>query len=255
MVNNFFEVTNKVLPHLNATERVLFDYVVKNMDEVKNMSIQKFAKTNFLSTTTIFRFTQKLGFEGYSDFQKSLMIASYDAEKSQIPKVINKKSYSEEYLKNVIETIRVMPEEKVNRLKDYLTEERSVFIICDESTNDIGRYCEKLFMLAGHRTYFPEAQYQFQSVYDHITDNDVIIALSYFGNDVSHINSIEKILHKKKPLLVSLTRADNNVLQNMSDINFYVFADEITINDVDLTTKVSMIMILELLIYDKLSEM
>ncbi len=255
MVNNFFELTNKVLPHLNATERVLFDYVVKNMDEVKNMSIQKFAKTNFLSTTTIFRFTQKLGFEGYSDFQKSLIIASYDAEKSQIPNVINKKSYSEEYLKNVIETIRVLPEEKIKKFKEYLTGERCIYILCDESTNDIGRYCEKLFMLAGHRTYFPEVNYQFQSVYDHISDEDVVIALSYFGNDVNHIDSIEKILHKKKPLLVSITRADNNILQNMSDINFYVFADEIKINDIDLTTRVSMIMILELIIYDKLSGM
>ncbi len=253
MTNNFFEITNKALPYLNATERTLFDYVVKNMEEVKNMSIQKFAKINYLSTTTIFRFTQKLGFKGYADFQKSLIITTYDTEKSQIPEVVNRKSYSEEYLKNIIETIRVLPEEKIIRFKNYLEKNPSVYIICDEDTNDIGRYCERLFMLSGMKTYFPEASYQINNVYDHIKAEDIVIALSYTGNDGSHIEIIEKILQKNKPLLVSITRADNNVLQNMSDINFYVFADEIKVSGIDITTRVSMIMILELIIYDKIS--
>ncbi len=254
MADNFFEVTNKVLSHLNATERILFDYVVKNMDEVKNMSIQKFAKTNYLSTTTIFRFTQKLGFTGYSDFQKSLIITSYDNEKSQIPKVVNRKSYSEEYLKNVMEAIRVIPDEKVILLKEHLSKNPSVYIICDDNTNDIGRYCEKLFMGAGFRAFFPEVSYQLNSVYNHITDDDIVIALSYTGNDGDHIREIEKIFHKHNPLLVSLTRADNNILQNMSNINFYIFADEILVNGLDLTSKVSMIMIIELIIYDILTK-
>ncbi len=254
MAENFFEVTNKVLSHLNSTERVLFDYVVKNMDEVKNMSIQKFAKTNYLSTTTIFRFTQKLGFSGYSDFQKSLIITSYDNEKSQIPKVINRKSYSEEYLKNVMEAVRVIPTDKVKIIKDYLRRKPSVYIICDENSNDIGRYCEKLFMGAGFRAFFPEVPYQLNSVYDHVTDDDLVIALSYTGNDGHHIQSVEKIFHKCKPFLTSITRADNNILQNMSDVNFYVFADEIQVNGLDLTSKVSMIMIVELIIYDILTE-
>lgn len=254
MADNFFQTTNKVLSHLNTTERTLFDYVVKNMDEVKSMSIQKFAKTNYLSTTTIFRFTQKLGFKGYSDFQKSLIITSYDNEKSQIPNVVNRKSYSEEYLKNVMETIRVMPEKKVIMLKEYINRKPNVYIICDEDTNDIGRYCEKLFMGAGLRTFFPEVSYQLNSVYDHVTDDDLIIALSYTGNESPHIRVIENIFRKNKPFLVSITRADNNILQNMSNINFYIFADEIEINGLDLTSKVSMIMILELIIYDKMTE-
>ncbi len=254
MSSNFFETTNKYLSQLNATERSLFDYVVKNMDDVKSMSIQKFAKINFLSTTTIFRFTQKLGFSGYADFQKSLIITSYDNEKSQIPTVVNRKSYSEEYLKNVMETIRVMPDSKIIMLKEYLSKNPSVYIICDENTNDIGRYCEKLFMGAGLRTFFPEVSYQLNSVYDHICDEDLVIALSFSGNDGVHIRAVEKIFHKNKPFLVSITRADNNILQNMSNINFYVFADEIGINGLDLTSKVSMIMILELLIYDKITE-
>ena len=67
MAVDFFEATSETIRELNSTERWLFDYVVKNMDKVKHMSIQKFAAEKFLSTTAIFRFTKKLGFTGYAD--------------------------------------------------------------------------------------------------------------------------------------------------------------------------------------------
>ena len=38
----------------------------------------------------------------------------------------------------------------------------------------------------------------------------------------------------------------------MSDVNFYVFADEIEMNGINLTSQVAMLMILELLVYETL---
>ncbi|MCL2280081.1 MAG: hypothetical protein FWC20_11870, partial [Oscillospiraceae bacterium] len=65
---DFFETTSHNVPLLNNTERQLYEYVLRNMDTVKELTIQKFAANHFLSTTTIFRFTKKLGFSGYSEF-------------------------------------------------------------------------------------------------------------------------------------------------------------------------------------------
>jgi len=79
---DFFEATQETIRTLNQSERELFDYVVKNVDEVKYWSIQKFAAEWLVSTSTIFRFTQKLGFSGYSDFINSLLVTSHT---SRIP--------------------------------------------------------------------------------------------------------------------------------------------------------------------------
>jgi len=49
---------------------------------------------------------------------------------------------------------------------------------------------------------------------------------------------------------MSITRADNNILESLSDANFYVFAEEIRLHGMDLTSSVPMLMILELLAYE-----
>lgn len=251
---DFFTATQKTLPTLNQTERMLFDYVIKNMDKVKSMSIQKLAADRFLSTTTIFRFTQKLGFSGYTDFINSLLVTSHQNQQVEIPDVMHKKVYSEEYLKNIMEAVRVMPQNKVMQVRKVLERKPNVYIITDDHANDIGRYCEKLFMGIGLRTYFPEVSYQIKAVFDLIEDDDLLIALSYSGQEPQLVETVERIFLKKRPFLLSVTRADNNVIQNMSDVNFYMFAEEILMGGIDLTSRVSMLMILELLVYDNIAK-
>jgi RpiR family glv operon transcriptional regulator len=252
MAKDFFEMTQAALPRLNSTERALFDYVVKNMDKVKDMSIQRFASERYLSTTTIFRFAQKLGFTGYSDFTNSLLITEHHNHIAQVPTVLLGRTYADDYLKNIMEAVRVMPTEKIEQVLEVLKRKPNVYILTDEHAFDIGRYCEKLFLGIGRRTYFPEVAYQVTAMLDLIEDDDLLVVLSYSGEDRSLINTVEHLLQDVRPFFLSLTRADNNTVQNMSDVNFYVFADELQLNGINLTSHVSMLMILELLVYRSL---
>jgi RpiR family glv operon transcriptional regulator len=249
MAQDFFQATQDALPKLNQTERSLFDFVLRNMDKVKLMSIQQLADARYLSKTTILRFAKKLGFSGYRDFTHSLLITEHRIHATAVPAVLHNKPYADEYLKNVTEAIRVLPEAKVLRVLEFLQRKPNVYVITDEDCNDIGRYAEKLFLGLGLRTYFPEVPYQVTAMLDLIRDGDLLIVLSYSGEDKSLISTVEHILFENKPLCVSITRADNNTIQNMSDVNFYVFADEIEQNGINLTSRVAMLMILELLAY------
>ncbi|MBC6307738.1 MurR/RpiR family transcriptional regulator, partial [Listeria booriae] len=65
---DFFEISSKTVASLTRNERILFDYVVKNMNLIKNQSIREVSAECFVSTTTFLRFVRKLGFTGYSEF-------------------------------------------------------------------------------------------------------------------------------------------------------------------------------------------
>ena len=249
MALDFFEVTQETIRNLNQTERQLFEYVVKNMDEVKLWSIQKFATEWLVSTSTIFRFTQKLGFSGYSDFINSLMVTSHSQQDSVLPDVVTSRGYNEAYLKNVMEAVRVMSPQRLEEVVARLSLRPDIYILTDDNTHPIGQYCERLFIALGFRAYFPEAAYQMQNLANHISSQDMIIALSYSGQDATLLDVIERIFLRGRPYLFSITRADNNPLESLSDVNFYVFADEILIHGMDLTSSIPMLMILELLIY------
>ena len=250
MVMDFFEATGETIRDLNQTERKLFDYVVKNMHEVKEMSIQKFASEQFLSTTTIFRFTQKLGFSGYSDFINSLLVTAHNQQRENLPEMARERDYRENYLKNAMEAIRVMSSKQVKEVVDLLNQKPRIYILTDDNTHTIGQYCERLFIGLGFHAYFPETAYQRQNLVNRIRSQDMIIALSYSGQDEVLIDFIRRVLLTEQPHLLSITRADNNPLENLSDSNFYVFADEINVPSMSLTSSVPMLMIVELLVYE-----
>ena len=252
---DFFEATQETIRNLNQTERQLFDYVIKHMDEVKHMSIQKFASGQFLSTTTIFRFTQKLGFAGYSDFINSLLITSHSRRDAVIPDVVTRRKYGEEYLKNAIEAVRVMSPNQVEEVLALLAHKPNIYILTDDNTHVIGQYCERLFIGLDFHAYFPETAYQMQNLVNRISDTDMILALSYSGRDSAMLNFIEKVFLSKRPFLLSITRADNNPLEGLSDANLYVFADEVRISGMDLTSSVTALMIVELLVYEYIARL
>ncbi|MCL2874565.1 MAG: MurR/RpiR family transcriptional regulator [Defluviitaleaceae bacterium] len=253
MAKDFFEATEESIRNLNQTERSLFDYVVKNIDAVKYMSIQKFAAEKFLSTTTIFRFTKKLGFVGYTDFINSLLVTAHNQQNIGLPNVVMGRDYREKYLKNAMEAVRVMSQRRVEDVVTLLSKKPNIYILTDNNTHTIGQYCERLFIGLGFHAYFPETAYQMRNLVNRIGENDMIMALSYTGQDVEMIDFINRVFLIKRPHLLSITRADNNSLESLSDINFYVFADEIYVPGMDLTSSVTMLMIVELLIYEYLA--
>ena len=53
---DFYSYTSERLDRLSNTERNVFNFVIKNMHQVKNMSIRELAAECYVSTTTLFRF-------------------------------------------------------------------------------------------------------------------------------------------------------------------------------------------------------
>jgi len=253
LTKDFYEATADTIRDLNPTERKLFDYVIKNMDEVKHQGIREFASKHFISTTTIFRFAQKLGFSGYSDFINSLLVTTHTHKDMVLPDIAIGRNYSEEYLKNAMESVRVTSPRQVEQVVSLLADKPNIYILTDSSTHTIGQYCERLFIGLGFHAYFPETAYQMQNLVNRISSNDMLLALSYSGQDKLLIDFIERVFLTQHPFLFSITRADNNPLESLSNSNFYVFADEIHVPGMDLTSSVTMLMIIELLVYEYLS--
>lgn len=72
---------------------------------------------------------------------------------------------------------------------------------------------------------------------------------SYKGEDLELIEAVRKLKSQNHPLIVSITGVDNNLLQNSSDLNLYLFTDEIGLNHLDITSHISMIALMELILY------
>ena len=79
---NFYEQTSSCVSRLSPTEQNLFNYIIKNLHIVKDMSIRDLSEKCFVSTTSIFRLVKKLGYQGYAEFSQALRDTEEESRKN-----------------------------------------------------------------------------------------------------------------------------------------------------------------------------
>ena len=250
---DFYEKTSANMPKLSTTEQNIFNYIIKNLHLVKNMSIRELADKCFVSTTTLFRFVQKLGYEGYSDFIEAVKSTEQETRKIHIPNIVRDDNYRDSYLKNVVEAVKVITDEKIEKFNAIFNRNPHIYILGEGLSREAAHYFYRLLTTIGFNVELPSEEFEFSSILRRIKRDDVLLVLSYSGNNKSVIHQIERIFAISTPKIISFTRADNNAIQNMSDLNFYVFADEISCEGVDVTSRAGMIAIMETLLYKRMT--
>lgn len=250
---DFYKLTSERVPKLSATEKNIFNFCIKNMHRIKSMSIRELAAECYVSTTTLFRFVKKLGFEGYSDFLESVRETEMASRQLSIPSIVHDENYRDSYLKNLIEAVKVITDEKVEAFDRIMSRYPKIYLLGEGLSEEAVRYLARMLVSMGYEAECPREDYEINSVLRRVKREDVLLVLSYTGNNPRTIHRIEQIFTIATPTIVSITRADNNSIQNMSDLNFYVFADEINYNDIDLTSRCGMIAIMETLLYRRMT--
>ena len=250
---NFYEHTSDIMVRLSPNEQNIMTYVIKNMQAVKKMSIRELADACFVSTTTILRFVRKLDYQGYTDFIEAIIEAEAESRAINIPSIVQNDQYRDSYLKNIIEAVKVVTDEKVEKFQTIMSRNPDIYLIAEGLSKEVGRYFVRLLSSVGYNVSFPVEEFEKNSCLKKIKRDDVVMVLSYTGDNVSVVHELEKIFAIATPTIISFTRADNNAIQNMSDLNFYVFADEINYQGTDVTSRIGMIAIMEILLYKRLS--
>ncbi|WP_412989891.1 MurR/RpiR family transcriptional regulator [Pediococcus siamensis] len=255
---NFFEIVNSKLGSLTKNEQALFDYVVKNMNKIKNQSIREVASETYVSTATFLRFVKKIGFVGFSEFTtviKYTVLNEDDNKENPMPFEVSQSDYREEYLKNIIESVRVMPTNKMHELTKRLAAHPEIYLFAKGVSKHVCEYIDYLFTIAGFTIHFPADHDYRQVAYRQIHSQDLVFILSYDGKDEEFIKMLNQLTDsEKRAYLVSVTEPDNNAIQNLSDVNFYIFTDSVTVNNVEIGSRISMLAVMELILYQYIED-
>lgn len=248
---NFFDIVGPHLKELSGNEYKLFDFVVKNMDQVNGKSIREVASLCFVSTATFLRFVRKLGFSGYSEFTTVIKFTLMNHnEETSNPFTVPQTSYRNEYTKNIEETIRVLKDEQIKRIADKLAEHPDIFLFAKDTTKHLTEYIKYLYSMSGFNVIFPQDKDYRRLAEQQINNHSLVFIMTFNGENSEFIKLINNLIREgRTPMVVSITGADNNTIQNLSDVNFYLFTDEITVNQTDIGSRISVIAIMELILY------
>ncbi len=247
---DFFERTASKIESLSKSEVKIYNYILENMDTMHNKTVRAIAKECYVSTSTILRLVKKIGFESYNEM---IIIIKYTLSTKVTTKTTiteNKVQYKEEYAKNILESIRVIDDTQLLEVTEKIKASKKLYIFSRGLMKSYSSYIEFLFELSGIDTCFANNHYFREYYSSNINANDFVIVIDYHGEDEELINIITKCKSNNCQNILTITQANNNIMQNLSRYNFYYFSDETIKNGFDITSNVSVMAILEILIHN-----
>lgn len=201
---------------LNESEKLVVHFILDNEDKVKKMSISELAKKCLVSQSSIFRLTKKLGLSGFSQLKFILSESKLKMKKQE---------------SNYLESMQVQIDHVIQQFK--LTNFTHVYQILEkaihiyiyttgwEQTIIAEHLRRNMFSVGKNAIVLPSASDELHALSERITNDDVLIIISYNGANESLINSIKYLSLSKNIETIAITTLKQNKLAEVCRNSIY----------------------------------
>lgn len=231
MANLFKKLNDKT--KFSATEQVIVDYVLENFREVANLSTRELAKRTFTSSAAIVRFSQKLGFEGYSDFKIKFLSEVVQYLNEPHDKFITDKDSLEMIIEKVVgieidalkDTHDNINSRQFLRALNYLSSAEHVDFYAMHANVNLAKIAAESFIMANKfSTVHSSMTMQYLQAY-HVPPSHISIIISRTGENRMLLD-IAKTLHKQKSPIFCITSQPKSTLANLAQVVFAVASSD-----------------------------
>lgn len=232
-------LTNEQIKSLNELETEVFSYIVEHGKAILNMKINDLSKATHVSTTTILRFCKKAGCNGFSEFKikyRLYLEQSKDAEYgSQLYSLLDffhkiDKEEFEHHLKEVAEII---------------AKKKDIVLVGIGMSGAIAKYGASLCNSLQINCFYKDNPYYILPNIDY--SDTAVICLSISGNTVETVEHAKKY-KEKNAYVVSITNQDDCGLVKCSNDSFTYYINEEHYGQLNITTQIPAMFILESLV-------
>lgn len=210
----------------SESEKMIAEFMLENYRSIAAMSTRQMAKKTYTSPSAIVRFSQKLGFEGYTDFKVQFLaeMVQYMNQPSESEVFTNKDT-----VRNAIEKAtrmelnaikethsRLEPSYVVKVLQYIMSAEHIDFYATDENLN-IARQAASNFVFMGKSYTVPltETQMYFMSV--NVAKKHFSVIISRTGENRMLVDMARTIRSKGGKILL-ITSETDTTLGGLADI-------------------------------------
>lgn len=217
------ETINEHKQMLNQTDIVICQYILNHRNQIRHSSIHDLAKKCCVSSTTLVRFAQKLGFDGFSDL-KSLLKQEYSMKETSSQSILL--SLENFYSK----TWANLMKRNYDNASRLIHEANRVFAFASGYVqSNVVRELKRLFFYDDIFIHDIGGRDEFYSILKNANKDDLFIFVSLSGES-HHVTEFSLQLQIKGIPLISITKLHDNTLAGRSTENLYVFSEEFEVN-------------------------
>lgn len=242
---------------MTPTEKEIADYILDNASLICNLTIREFAENTYSSPSSIVRFCKKLGFEGFNDFQKSLLydIASHNEKEENntilslkanedISSIINKVSRGN--IRIIEESKKLIDEDTIAHCASLLSSARKILLFATGSSCSVAKDFYMKLLRLDMPVIFDEDYHIQLTRAKNSTEEDLAIIFSYSGQSREIIDCMD-ILKKNTATTIALTRYTPSPVSKAADYCLYVASGESVLKKENLASKVAMLNLVDML--------
>lgn len=218
---------------LTATEQKIADYILENRDETIHASAQTLAESIQTSAAALIRFSQKLGYKGFTALKVDLA-ADNSEENSNFDELIKEEDSIDTLLKKAQFTnLRTMNE--TYKLINTANMEKAIQIVRDAKTlylfgvGGSGIVCNDLMhklSRINRNVVYHEDPHILVARCAHITKDDAVLAISYSG-ETDSVNIGVKYAKEAGAKSIAITQFNaKSQLSKLADIVLHVPTEE-----------------------------
>ena len=223
---NLTRAEYRVLSHV--TEYSVAPQHADNLPALNKLTVRKLAQETFVSSATVMRLCQKLGFSGFSELlfhirhllreNPTLHTQPSEQHGTPLPPAFH------EFVANYQRTFEFVTAEKMQAFAQLLKQEESFFLYGTGFSHLFAEYLAKKLQLLG-KTAFSSGLGDSRGIFlNNAQKYRVFIAISRSG-ETEQVVDKAKIARSIGMKVVSFTRASANALGPLSDMNFQLFDD------------------------------
>lgn len=242
---------DRVMKSLSDGELSILRFVYEHIEDVLHMSIQELSAKVAYSTSTILRFTKKLGFSGFAEFKYALRseVQEDDAQKPKTQEVLSNRILMDNLYTDMEGTSKLIANEQLERMFHYLDSEDPIYLWAPGGvTSILIDYLEKLLFAIGRQNvYRMESSKMGEHIIRMLDKHNILFVISTTGAFAPTMRLV-KLANMNDIPVISITPYTNNTIANMATLNFRFFANQRENKGAEYTSRLPVFYILDMIV-------
>lgn len=239
----FFNRIAENTSRLNKNDNEILSYCIRNHEAVSHMRVQEIAEALYTSPASVIRFCKKLGFSGFSEFKAALRV-----EIRQEPEMKKSEIRPIDFLKDIHKTTQLIQEETIEQILGLIHTKNRIEVYAVGSSRMVANeFAKRLQLIKKAARCYDDSSLMNVSA-KQLTENDLVIALSASGES-SLVIAAANMAKSRGASIVSITSLGSNTLSDVADINVYVKSTCFSKADIELCSRVQLLILCEYIFF------
>lgn len=221
---------------LSQNDRKLAEFLLEHTDQARHLSSQRVASMAGVSQSSVVKFAQKLGYQGFTALKLALSEAL--ATRSEPPSVpVHNHILSDDPIKTVGEkllsekvaalraTLDINSEEKLRQGVELLQQARRVIVVGIGASGLVARDFSYKLMKIGMSAVAENDMHVLLATVQALEPEDLLFAISFSGSR-REINLAAQETHRIGGRVMAITNFAPNALQQHADLTLYTMSQE-----------------------------